>query len=304
MTRFRFVSDQPSEYGVKRLCSGPQGLPVRLLRLADAGPSRSTPCGMPSSGRLITEIHQRSRTTYGAPRVHAELRRLDQRCGKKRVARLMAARRPGRRPCPRKWRRGRPTSLRPPIWSNRDFTATPARRDLGRRRHPVLDHGGLALLRRRHRPLLPTGRRLGHVELARRRSGHRRTAHGLPTPTARPAAHPSLATAGGLHLAGLRQPGRRARHHPSFGSTGDCYDNAAVESLWATLKRDSPGSTGVEPGHRGICCARRSSTTSRASTTPSASRSASGTVHQPTSNRLPWLSNSARETGSGGRPAR
>ena len=23
-----------------------------------------------------------------------------------------------------------------------------------------------------------------------------------------------------------------------FGSTGDCYDNAAVESLWATLKRD------------------------------------------------------------------
>jgi transposase InsO family protein len=24
----------------------------------------------------------------------------------------------------------------------------------------------------------------------------------------------------------------------SFGSTGDCYDNAAVESVWATLKRD------------------------------------------------------------------
>jgi len=24
----------------------------------------------------------------------------------------------------------------------------------------------------------------------------------------------------------------------SFGSTGDCYDNAAVEALWATLKRD------------------------------------------------------------------
>jgi putative transposase len=24
----------------------------------------------------------------------------------------------------------------------------------------------------------------------------------------------------------------------SFGSTGECYDNAAVESLWATLKRE------------------------------------------------------------------
>jgi len=24
----------------------------------------------------------------------------------------------------------------------------------------------------------------------------------------------------------------------SFGSTGDCYDNAAVEAVWATLKRE------------------------------------------------------------------
>ena len=51
----------------------------------------------------------------------------------------------------------------------------------------------------------------------------------------------------------------------------------------------STGSTGAGPGPRGICCARRSSTTSRASTTRSASRSASGTVHQPTSNRPLWL---------------
>jgi len=25
---------------------------------------------------------------------------------------------------------------------------------------------------------------------------------------------------------------------PSYGSTGDAYDNAAMESFWATLKRD------------------------------------------------------------------
>jgi putative transposase len=25
---------------------------------------------------------------------------------------------------------------------------------------------------------------------------------------------------------------------PSFGSTGDCFDNAAIESFWATLKRE------------------------------------------------------------------
>jgi putative transposase len=31
------------------------------------------------------------------------------------------------------------------------------------------------------------------------------------------------------HLAGLRV---------SFGSTGDCWDNAAMETVWSTLKRE------------------------------------------------------------------
>jgi putative transposase len=37
----------------------------------------------------IQEIHDRSRRTYGYPRVHAELRALGVRCSRKRVARLM-----------------------------------------------------------------------------------------------------------------------------------------------------------------------------------------------------------------------
>ena len=39
--------------------------------------------------RRITEIHERSRGTYGYPRVHAELQALGVRCSRKRVARLM-----------------------------------------------------------------------------------------------------------------------------------------------------------------------------------------------------------------------
>lgn len=40
----------------------------------------------------ITQVHHASRATYGAPRVHAELRLgLGVRCGRKRVARLMRA---------------------------------------------------------------------------------------------------------------------------------------------------------------------------------------------------------------------
>lgn len=37
----------------------------------------------------IRAIHQRSRRTYGSPRVHAELAARGERCGRKRVARLM-----------------------------------------------------------------------------------------------------------------------------------------------------------------------------------------------------------------------
>lgn len=38
---------------------------------------------------LITELHEKSKGRYGAPRVHAELRRKGRRHGRKRVARLM-----------------------------------------------------------------------------------------------------------------------------------------------------------------------------------------------------------------------
>ena len=89
MSRFRFVSEFAPDYGVKRLC--------RVLKVSRSGYytwGRRPPS--PHSVRdaelaeLIGDIHRRSRRTYGAPRVHAELRRLDQRCGRKRVARLMA----------------------------------------------------------------------------------------------------------------------------------------------------------------------------------------------------------------------
>ncbi|WP_262009332.1 IS3 family transposase [Streptomyces sp. FIT100] len=37
----------------------------------------------------ITEVHERSRGTYGAPRVHAVLHRQDEEYGRRRIARLM-----------------------------------------------------------------------------------------------------------------------------------------------------------------------------------------------------------------------
>jgi transposase-like protein len=123
VTRFRFVSDYAEEYGVKRLCT--------VLAVSRSGyydwrrrPESKHATRDAELGTLITEIHRRSRTTYGAPRVHAELRRLDQRCGRKRVARLMAAHGLVGAHARRKWRRGRPDVAPAPDLVNREFTAS------------------------------------------------------------------------------------------------------------------------------------------------------------------------------------
>ena len=123
MTCFRFVSDHATEYGVKRMCStlkvSRSGYYDWKRRPLSAHTIRDAELETP-----ICEIHQRSRTTYGAPRVHAELRRLDQRCATKRVARLMATNRLVGAHARRKWRRGRPDVAPAPDLVNREFTAS------------------------------------------------------------------------------------------------------------------------------------------------------------------------------------
>ena len=65
-------------------------LPRRLLRAARRPPSARARADVELSAR-IAAIHHRSRATYGAPRIHAELAEQGIRVGCKRVARLMCA---------------------------------------------------------------------------------------------------------------------------------------------------------------------------------------------------------------------
>jgi transposase InsO family protein len=70
---------------------------------------------------MIVQIHDRSRCTYGAPRVHAELARLGWRCGRKRVARLMRSQQLVGVHARRRWRRGRPDAAAAPDLVQRNF---------------------------------------------------------------------------------------------------------------------------------------------------------------------------------------
>ena len=88
MSIFRFIDAEKASYPVTALC--------RMLGVSKSGyyAWRSRP---PSERRRrdalliekIRKIHSRSRETYGYPRIHAQLRSLGVKCGRRRVARLM-----------------------------------------------------------------------------------------------------------------------------------------------------------------------------------------------------------------------
>jgi len=237
VSRFRFVSEHRHAYGVKRLC--------RVLEVSRSGFYAWD--GRPPSGRavrdaelaeLIDEVHQRSRRTYGAPRVHAELRRLNQSCSRKRVARLMRDAGLVGAHARRRWRRGRPDTAPAPDLVNRRFDPP------GRDRVWAADvtqfrtgegwlylAGVIDLYSRRvvgwamsNRPDTDLVTDALLMAFQRRRPDRRVVHH-----SDRGAIYTSLAFSHRLAERGLAQ---------SFGSTGDAYDNAAVEAFWATLKRE------------------------------------------------------------------
>jgi len=90
MSRYRFVHEEQAVFPVVMLC--------RVLRVARSAYYAWARRGVAARAQAdealttqITAVHARSRRTYGAPRVHAELRAGGVRCARKRVARLMRA---------------------------------------------------------------------------------------------------------------------------------------------------------------------------------------------------------------------
>ncbi len=88
MSNYKLIEAEKTSFPVQFMC--------RMLGVSRSGyydwrdrpPSRSSLENATLTSK-IREIHRRSREIYGSPRIHAELRALGIRCGRKRVARLM-----------------------------------------------------------------------------------------------------------------------------------------------------------------------------------------------------------------------
>jgi putative transposase len=85
---YAFIETEKANHRISRMC--------RVLKVSKSGfygwRDRAPSARDRADARIlekITRIHRDSRETYGAPRIHFELRALGIRCGRKRVARLM-----------------------------------------------------------------------------------------------------------------------------------------------------------------------------------------------------------------------
>lgn len=235
MIRFRFVQDNMTELPVKRMCDLTEVPRSSFYAWLTHTPSARDVADA-ALLEVICEIYQRSRKTYGVPRMVGQLRRRGHSVARSRVARLMRANRLVGAHASKKWRRGRPDAGGVPDLLRRDFRATaPNQRWVA----DITE--------------FPTGD--GKLYLAAVRDLHHRGIVGWDTAARQDAA--LVVSALTMALARTGHPANVIHHADkgtqytsldfafaagnadmqlSFGSTGDAYDNAAMETFWARLK--------------------------------------------------------------------
>ena len=183
----------------------------------------------------IIETHQRSRQTHGSPRVHAELRSIGVRCGRKRVARLMRER--GIRGCRRGGRKSTTRRAKHAVAAedlvDREFSATALDRSFMDCGHHIHRHvGGLFVSGLHPGRLLPQARWMGDGEPPAHRACHQCSGDGDLAPSADSRANTSQRPGSSIYGSVVRQETGGSRHR-SF---------------------DGPGGIGAGQRHLGIVC--------------------------------------------------
>jgi putative transposase len=235
---YRLIDAEKAHHPVSRL--------ARVLGVARAGyyawacrPLSQRAAADQALTEQIRQIHARSRGTYGAPRVHAELRLgLEVHVGRKRVARLMRA--AGLQGCHRRRLRGLtrrdPQAAPAPDLVERNFTPPGPDRlwvaDITQQRTDqgwlylavVLDAFSRRIVGWSMADHLRTELVLDALDMA---VAQRQPAPGLVHHTDHGCQYTSLAFGRRLQQAGLVA---------SMGTVGDALDNAVAESFFATLE--------------------------------------------------------------------
>jgi len=233
--RFRFVSDNQTDLPVKRMCQLVEVPRSSFYAWVNRKPSARDQADVELL-EVIGDIYRRSRNTYGVPRVYGQLRRMGHRVARSRVARLMRANNLVGAHSSKKWRRGRPDAGGVADLLARNFTAEgPNQRWVADVTEFATGEGRLYLAGIRdlfHRGIVgwdTSGRQdaalvVSALTMALARTGHPRDVihHADKGPQ-----YTSLDFAFAAGNADMIL---------SFGSTGDAYDNAAMETFWARLK--------------------------------------------------------------------
>jgi transposase InsO family protein len=238
--RYEFMAAHESEHDVKRMC--------RVL-----GVSRSSYYAWrsrPKSQRAqanekllvwIREEYQLSHQTYGSPRIHAALRRKSVCCSRKRVARLMrleriVARR-ARRSIPHTTQRD-PKAVPAPNLLNQDFSSpAPDRKWVSDITYIDTAEGWLYLAAILD---LFSRRVVGWAMDEHMEASLAQQAWNMAVSHRNPSAellHHS--DQGGQYTSDLYQQSLAAHHcQVSMSRVGNCFDNAAMESFFSTLKTE------------------------------------------------------------------
>jgi transposase InsO family protein len=234
------MSEHEVKYRVRSMC--------RVLNVSASGyyawrrrrPSRRAEANA-ALVEQIRDIHRASRRTYGSPRVHAALRRRGLACGRNRVARLM--RREGlvgrspRRRCPRTTQSAPGNPVAPNVLAQ-DFTAErPDQKWVADITYVDTAEGWLYLA-----PVLDLFSRKvvgwsmsNHLysslveDALHMAATRRRPAPGLLHHSDRGTQYTSAA---------YQQQLADLQCQVSMSRTGNCYDNAVMESFFSTLKSE------------------------------------------------------------------
>jgi transposase InsO family protein len=241
--RYRFISEHHATYGVARLC---RVLAVKrrqgYYEWLAAQPARQERAE--ADEELVAEIravHAQHQGRYGSPRVHDELRRRGRSVNRKRVERLMRERHIvgiSRRRRRRSLTKQDATSLPAPDLIGRDFTApAPGVRLVGDITYLPTAEGWLYLATTID---LFNREVVGHAMAEHMRAelvcDALRLAHRRGLITGNAIFHSDRGSQ--YTSAEFRQTLKDLRMLGSMGRTGSCYDNAAAESFFATLKAE------------------------------------------------------------------